>query len=103
MQEANAGCNGSAIDQTRSALDFVHRLLAVPELDVWPLERLLNELRAAFHARGAGLAGPSEGTFAVQQRIAIQGTSPTEEPLPWKVRPELLQEISRARNALAVR
>jgi signal transduction histidine kinase/ActR/RegA family two-component response regulator len=67
--------DGPVTVTSRSALDFVHRLLAKPAVEHPPLPELLAELAAAFAASGAGLASLPDAATLVRHPAAGQQTS----------------------------
>jgi signal transduction histidine kinase/FixJ family two-component response regulator len=88
-------------DSSRSVLDFIHRLLAVPATGQPDLAELLGELAAAFTAPGAGLATLPEGAL-----LGIHPPPTTlltgDVPSPWRDQPDLLERLRRTRTALIV-
>src|SRR5262249_26074183 len=76
-------------DRTRAALDFVHGLLQAPASDrpAWPV--LLDGLRLAFAAAGAGFRLPLEGRALAVYRVREDG-APSAEDDPWDTQPDVL-------------
>src|SRR5579872_6789140 len=82
-------------DSSRSAMDYIHRLLAAPPTGQPDLAGLLGELAAAFSAPAAGLATLPEGM--------VLGTHPAPDVAsPLRDQPDLLDRLRSARTALTV-
>lgn len=91
----------AAIDSSRSALEFVHRLLTAPNTAQPNLFDLLGELAAGFAAPAAGLAMLPEGV-PLHIHPAPAGGAPTEVALPWREQPSLIEQSLRARTAMTI-
>ncbi len=100
MQGTPAISKAPPHDSSRSALDFVHRLLTAPATAQTDLTGLLGELAAAFTAPTAGLATLPEGALL---RIHPPLTAPSPEGVsPLGVQPDLLDRLRHAHTALMV-
>jgi signal transduction histidine kinase/CheY-like chemotaxis protein len=89
------------VDSSRSALEFVHRLMAISNADQPDLAGLLGELTAAFAVSSAGLATLPDGV-PLGIHPASAEASLTESPLPWHQEPDLLEQVYRAKTARTV-
>ena len=81
-------------DSSRSALDFIHRLLAAPEGAPSTPDDVLGGLATAFGASAAGVASLPEG---VPLSIHPATANP---PAPWRDQPDLIERVHRAASAL---
>ncbi|MGH7173098.1 MAG: ATP-binding protein [Gemmataceae bacterium] len=86
MPDTLRGPQPSPLDSSRSALDFVHRLLVLPAEEQNNLDGLLDELTAAFAVSAAGFA-----TFP-----------DSEASLPWGEQPDLIERLLHTRGCLTV-
>jgi signal transduction histidine kinase/CheY-like chemotaxis protein len=101
MQGTPAVAKAPPHDSSRSAVDFVHRLLAAPPTG-WPdLSGLLGELAAAFTAPAAGLATLPEGTVLGIHPVPAT-PSLREIASPLREQPDLLDRLRHTRTALTV-
>ncbi len=82
-------------DSSRSALEFIHRLLAAPEGGPSTPEELLGGLATAFGASAAGVATLPEGV-----PLSIHPATANLTP-PWRDQPDLIERAHRAASALA--
>lgn len=82
-------------DSSRSALEFIHRLLAAPEGGSATPDDMLSGLAVAFGASAAGVATLPEG---VPLSIHPATANPT---LPWRDQPDLIERAHRAASAVA--
>ena len=87
------------LDSSRSALEFIHRLLILPAEEQTNLSGLLEELSSAFAVSGAGLA-----TFPEGVPLSFYPTLPPESlssaSLPWHEQPDLIEHVSAERGSL---
>ncbi|HWG42994.1 MAG TPA: response regulator [Gemmataceae bacterium] len=89
------------VDSSRSALEFVHRLLATANTDQPNLAGLLGELAAAFAVSSAGLATlPDSVPLCIHPAPAEPSLA--EVPLPWREQPSLIEKVYAADAALTV-
>ena len=88
-------------DSSRSALDFVHRLLSATPSGPNDLTGLLGELAAAFSAPAAGLATLPDGAV-LGVHPAPADLSPAETASPLREQPDLLDCLRHAHTALTV-
>jgi signal transduction histidine kinase/ActR/RegA family two-component response regulator len=89
-------------DHSRTALEFIHRLLLLPEQAPAGLAGLLAALAQAFGANGAGVAAPRDGPATVKMHVDAGGQPVARAAYPWEDRPELLAHAGRATTALVV-
>ena len=87
------------LDSSRSALEFIHRLLILPAEEQTNLSGLLEELSSAFAVSGAGLA-----TFPEGVPLSFYPTLPPESlssaSLPWHEQPDLIERLFPERGSL---
>jgi signal transduction histidine kinase/CheY-like chemotaxis protein len=93
--------NEPPLDASRSALEFVHRLLLRSGEEQTTLEALLGELAAAFAAERAGLATFPDGSL-LSLHPAPSETALAEVVPPWREQTEILDRLSGARVGLTV-
>jgi signal transduction histidine kinase/FixJ family two-component response regulator len=101
MQGTPAISKAPPHESSRSALDFVHRLLTASSTDLADLTGLLGELAAAFSAPAAGLVTLPEGTvLGIHPAPAAPALGETSSPL--REQPDLLDRLQHTRTALTV-
>jgi signal transduction histidine kinase/CheY-like chemotaxis protein len=84
------------VDSSRSALEFIHRLLASAEGGPATPGDLLGGLAAAFGASAAGVATLPEGVPLCSHPASANPTP------PWRDQPDLIERAHRTASALAV-
>src|SRR4051794_20172640 len=84
-------------DTSRSALDFIHRLLAGPASEQPPLDGLLGELAAAFDAPASGLSSLPDGAQHFRHPEPAPG-----EAWPWLDDPSVLERAGAAPGAVVL-
>jgi signal transduction histidine kinase/CheY-like chemotaxis protein len=102
VQEGSACPELPAADSTRSALDFVHGLLAGQAKNPPAPEQFLAGLTRAFRATGAGLAGLRKNTAWVKHRVSAAQDALPPCRRPWEDQPELLAQVRNNPTAVPV-
>lgn len=101
MSETLREPQASPLDPSRSALDWIHRLVMAPAAEQTDWSALLDSLSAAFTASAAGLATFPEGV-PLCIRPAPGHESPAEALLPWREHPEAMERLLASRGALTL-
>lgn len=91
----------ASIDSSRSALEFLHRLLTDSPDHPPNLAGLLAELASAFAASAAGLT-PLEGSLRLAERGFVSDARAEEVPPSWRDQPELIEKALHSSSALMV-
>lgn len=99
MQVTLADASVSTNDASRSALEFVHRLLVRPAGDHPPLTELLAQLAEAFRTREVGLACLPEGRLVLRHPPE---NSDADFSWPWQNDPCLLESARQRSRAVAL-
>lgn len=100
--EGSTDCPRPTEDNSRSALDLIHRLLIDSAAGQMTWEDRLHRLAEAFQAQGAGLAGVLEAIPVVQYHVSSARATPAAQRWPWETNPTLLVQLQGTASALPV-
>lgn len=96
MPETSRDPQAPSVAASRSALEFIHRLLVLPAEEQANLAGVLEELSAAFQVTAAGLA-----TFPEGVPLSIHPATASES-LPWREQPDWIERLLHSCGSLTI-